>query len=391
MNTTAANPVSILARGVKGAAGSKRAGILADALCRNDGATLSVTATDLEVCAVASIAAPSDSPPAESVVSTATGEPVTDRSPADFPAVGTLDGEIVASLRTTFGTIRRIVDHITPATDSESSRYALGGILLDCEGDGGPAYAVGTDGRRMHIARFSGHATAGATAIVSPRLFSSFVATVKATGKVIGRKSLDSDEVRIAISTRGVEVAWFDDIDGAAARAVCRRMEGRFPDWRRVIGDDASSIPCVVDAGCLAPWCAEVTKATAAAAKAAGAAAVAALPDDQRHGAAVKAVRARAAARGRTEGSHPRGVRLDRDGATGRGCPMRTGGSFPWSVMLDSTFLGEALAAAAAWSETPRVTIHATNGQSVCRLPGGDWDSGRGAGFLAVVMPLAND
>jgi hypothetical protein len=118
---------------------------------------------------------------------------------------------------------------------------------------------------------------------------------------------------------------------------------------------------------------------------------VEALPAEHRTGSSIKAIRARAAARGRTEGSHPRGVRLDRDGAAGRGCSMHTGGAFPWSVMLDSTFLSEALAAAAAWSVTPRVTIHATNAQSAVRIPGGDWTTGRGAGFLAVVMPLAND
>ena len=75
MNTTATSPVSILARGVKGAAGGKRAGILADALARNDGATLSLTATDLEVCAVASIAAPADLPLGASIVSTAKSPP----------------------------------------------------------------------------------------------------------------------------------------------------------------------------------------------------------------------------------------------------------------------------------------------------------------------------
>lgn len=390
MNTTIVNPVSILARGVKGAAGTKRAGILADALARNDGATLSLTATDLEVCAVCSIAAPADLPLGASIVSTATGEPVADRSPDNFPAVGSLDGAIVASLRTTVGEVRRLVDHIAPATDNESSRYALGGILLDWESDGGPAFAVGTDGRRMHIARFASRATAPATAIVSPRLFSVFIAAVKATGKAIGRKVIDDDAVTITISTQGVEVAWFDDIDGALAKSACRRMEGRFPDWRRVISDDAPSTPSVVDAGCLAPWCAGVTKATAAAAKDAAAAAVAALPAEFQ-GADRRAEAKRRSVGGAAAASHPRGVRLDRDGASGRGCAMTAGGSFPWSIMLDSTFLGEALAGAAAWIASPRVTIHATNGQSAVRIPGGDWEIGRGAGFLAVVMPLAND
>lgn len=390
MNTTAISPVSILARGVKGAAGAKRAGILADALARNDGATLSLTATDLEVCVVASIAAPADLPLGASIVSTATGEPVADRSPDNFPAVGSLDGAIVASIRTTVGEVRRLVDHIAPATDNESSRYALGGILLDWESDGGPAFAVGSDGRRMHIARFSSRATAPATAIVSPRLFLAFLSAVKATGKVIGRKSLDADAVTITISTQGVEVAWFDDIDGALAKTVCRRMEGRFPEWRRVVADDAPPTPCVVDAGCFAPWCAEVTRATAAAAKAAGAAAVAALPAEF-HGADRRAEAKRRSVGGAAAASHLRGVRLDRAGAAGRGCAMTAGGSFPWSIMLDSAFLSEALAAAAAWSDSPRVTIHATNGQSAVRIPGGDWETGRGAGFLAVVMPLAND
>jgi len=157
-----------------------------------------------------------------------------------------------------------------------------------------------------------------------------------------------------------------------------------------VIDDESPAIPCDVDAGCLGPWCAEVTKATAAAAKLAGAAAVEALPAEH-HRADRRAEAKRRSVGGAAAASHPRGVRLDRDGAAGRGCSMHTGGSFPWSVMLDSTFLGGALAAAAAWSATPRVTIHATDAQSAVRIPGGDWTTGRGAGFLAVVMPLAND
>jgi hypothetical protein len=253
MNTTAISLVSILARGVKGAAGTKRHG-LHYALVRNDGATLSVTTTDMEVCAVASISAPADLPLGASIVSTVTGEPVADRYPEDYPAVGSLDGAIVASLRTTFGEVRRLVDHIAPACDDESSRYALGGILLDWEGAGSPAFAVGTDGRRMHIARFSSHATAAATAIVSPRLFSAFVAAVKATGKVIGRKSLDADGITITISAQGVEVAWFDDIDGSLVKTVCRLMEGRFPTWRWVVADDAGNVGHTSDAGCLGPW-----------------------------------------------------------------------------------------------------------------------------------------
>jgi hypothetical protein len=388
MNTTAISPVSILARGVKGAAGTKRAGILADALCRNDGATLSLTATDLEVCAVASIDAPADLPLGASIVSTATGEPVADRSPGDFPAVGSLDGEIVACLRTTVGEVRRLVDHIAPATDNESSRYALGGILLDWEGNGSPAFAVGTDGRRMHIARFSGHATAPATAIVSPRLFSAFIAAVKATGRATGRKVFDDDTVTITISTQGVAVEGTGLL--ADVRTICRLMEGRFPAWRWVVADDAAKIGHASDAGCLGPWCVAVVKDTAAAAKAAGAAAVAALPAEFQGGGR-RAEAKRRSVGGAAAASHPRGVRLDRDGATALGCPRRTGVAFPWTVSVDPAFLGEALAAAAAWSGVPRVTIHAVNAQSAIRIPGGDWETGRGAGFLAVVMPLAND
>lgn len=387
MTTAIFNPVSILARGVKGAAAGKRAGILADALVSNDDTCLTVTATDLEVCAVASIPSPADFTPGRSIVSTATGEPVAERSPDDFPAVGTLDGDTVATIRTTFGEVVRMADHLLPAVDSESSRYALGGVLIDCEGAGAPAFAVATDGRRMHVARFANAATGAGTAIVSPRLLTAFVAAAKATARAAGRKApAAGDAVTLTLSTGGASLAWVCG-DGHAA-TIARRMEGRFPDWRRVIGDEPDNVACTVDAARLVPFLRQVTKATTAAAKAAGDAAVESLPAGFR-GRDRRSESKQRSARGHAETNHPKGVRLDATGATGRGCPLHDAGTaFPWPICMDATFLADALAGAAAWNGLPAVTIRGTDGQSATRIYG---TGAGGASFLAVVMPLAAD
>lgn len=386
MPTTTASPASILARALRPFAGRTREGILHHALRRCDGATLSVTATDLSVAGIVSIAAPADHPTGAAIVATASGEPVTDRSPDDFPAVGSLDGAIVATIRTTLSEIERIAAHVVPATDDESSRYALGGVLLDCVGDGGPAHAVATDGRRMHVARFACSATDAATAIVPPRLFPGIVAAARAAARAGGRGRVSPDDtVTLTITTQAVEAAWHDDLSGALARVVARRIEGRFPAWRRVVEIDADATPCDAPAA-LGEWCAEVVTATAAARKAAGEAAADALPagaTDARR----RAVRAAA------ETAHPHGVQLTRtEGAAGRGCALTFGAvRCPWTIALDATYAAQAIAGAVAWNDAPRATIRATDSHRAAWVASDSWHLRGGSAFLAVVMPLAQD
>lgn len=401
MTTAIFNPVSILARGVKGAAAGKRSGILNHALLRGGDSAVSVSATDLEVYSEVSIAAPPCFACPPTIVSTATGEPVAGHTPADFPAVGSLDAEIVATIRSTFGELSRIADHLLPAIDSESSRYALGGVLLDCVGANSPAYIVATDGRRMHVARFASQATGtGPVAvIVSPRLFTGLIAAARAAARAAGRRAPAADDcVWIDVTATGARINWYargeDGGTNANATTICRAIEGRFPNWRMVIDADPRGfdVSGTANGPRLAEWCREVSKATRAAARAAGDAAVAALPADVREGTGRHCVSKVRNAREGAEGRVLRGVTLDANGATARGVAMHDDGRvYPWTVTLDPVFLADAMDAAAAWNGYPAVTVHGTDGQSAVRIIGGDWEKLTGAGLLAVVMPLAND
>ncbi len=70
---------------------------------------------------------------------------------------------------------RELVRRTVFATDTESTRYALGGVLLEVDGD--TITAVATDGRRLACMKsegksVNGYQTVGATAIVPAKTLS---------------------------------------------------------------------------------------------------------------------------------------------------------------------------------------------------------------------------
>jgi DNA polymerase III sliding clamp (beta) subunit (PCNA family) len=78
--------------------------------------------------------------------------------PLEFPSVATFPTE--ASFELSQPLVRELVRRTVFSTDNESSRYALGGVLLELSTQSSPAsvIAVGTDGRRL--AKMEGPATA---------------------------------------------------------------------------------------------------------------------------------------------------------------------------------------------------------------------------------------
>ena len=65
-----------------------------------------------------------------------------------FPAATAGDARQVGTVEA--GTLADMLRSVLPCTDSESSRYALGGVLLEVAG--GQLHAVATDGRRLGAA-----------------------------------------------------------------------------------------------------------------------------------------------------------------------------------------------------------------------------------------------
>ena len=107
------------------------------------------------------------------------------------------------------------------ATDNESSRYALGGVLLEMEGE--TIVAVGTDGRRLAkmegAMSIVGKPNAGGQTIVPSRSM-----------QLIDRM-LPDDETKIKIAAETNDLT----LEEPGGVFYTRLVEGRFPPWRDVI------------------------------------------------------------------------------------------------------------------------------------------------------------
>ena len=122
------------------------------------------------------------------------------------------------------------------ATDNESSRYALGGVLVQWKS--GMLAFVGTDGRRLCAAEVEVDQATDDVSIVVPR---------KAVD-VLCRLAKHADAVQL--SHLGSELV--ATVDGTAVRA--RLVEGRFPRWEDVT-PDRTVTPSLVVVGTLLHAC----------------------------------------------------------------------------------------------------------------------------------------
>lgn len=118
--------------------------------------------------------------------------------------------------------LKEMIKRTLFATDAESSRYALGGILLEIEDD--KIIAVGTDGRRLatmrgSIGRVGDPSTAVNATIVPSRAMN-----------LIERLIPDDDTmVQLAPRTNDLLLRVADGV------FYTRLVEGRFPKWRDVL------------------------------------------------------------------------------------------------------------------------------------------------------------
>jgi DNA polymerase-3 subunit beta len=140
-------------------------------------------------------------------------------NPDEFPLVAGFDENKYHVLQTRL--FREMIRRTVFATDAESSRFALGGVLLEM--DESRVTAVGTDGRRLARMEglgeaIGGHQTSGASTIVPTRAI-----------QLIERALGDQDET-VDIAARA------NDLLVRTLRAVIytRLVEGRYPNWRQV-------------------------------------------------------------------------------------------------------------------------------------------------------------
>lgn len=140
-------------------------------------------------------------------------------NPDEFPAVSEFEEQKYHVIATRL--FREMVKRTVFATDAESSRFALGGVLLEMQGN--EVIAVGTDGRRLARMQGSGeavgdHQTSGSSTIVPTRAIQ------------LIERALDDRDESVEVAARS------NDLLVRTPRGVIysRLVEGRYPNWRQV-------------------------------------------------------------------------------------------------------------------------------------------------------------
>ena len=141
-------------------------------------------------------------------------------NPDEFPVVAPFEEEKFHEVPARL--LKELIRRTLFATDTESSRYALGGVLLEMAEN--TITAIGTDGRRLAkmdgpAHSIQGHQTSDAQTIVSTQSM-----------QLIDRALSDDDaEIQIAAGANDIQ------IKSPRATIFSRLVEGRFPKWQEVI------------------------------------------------------------------------------------------------------------------------------------------------------------
>jgi len=262
--------------------------------------------------------------------------------PLEFPSVATFPADACFELSQPL--VRELVRRTVFSTDNESSRYALGGVLLELSTQSSPAsvIAVGTDGRRL--AKMEGPATAkdGSPSDAQP--------IVPARAMQLMERCLSDASMPVQIAVRTSEIL----VKTGPTTISARLVEGRFPRWRDVFPDrpDASQVKIVAG-----PLLAAVRQA-------------AIVTSEQSKGVDFSFEPGQLVLSGRSAESGESRIEL----------PIEHAGPVV-KIKLDPRFLSEFLR---VLDGAATVTLELTDAQSACVCRTGD-------GYGYVIMPLAAD
>ncbi len=148
-------------------------------------------------------------------------------NPDEYPSVVGFEEESYHEIPARL--FREMIRRTSFATDPDSSRFALGGVLFEMNQE--EVLAVGTDGRRL--ARMlgqgksvGGHQTNGSTTIVPTRSLS------------LMERSISEKEEVVHVAARQNDIL----IRTSRSTIYSRLVEGRYPNWRLVIPNRTDSI-----------------------------------------------------------------------------------------------------------------------------------------------------
>lgn len=141
-------------------------------------------------------------------------------NPAEFPSVADFTGQPCHTIAA--GTLRQMIRRTLFATDTESTRYALGGVLVELKGDS--ITMAATDTRRLSVVK--GQCTAGeAPAVENP------APVVPSKAMQLIERSLSNEAEVVSLAIRQNDVL----VKTTTATIYSRLVEGRFPKYQDVI------------------------------------------------------------------------------------------------------------------------------------------------------------
>ena len=141
------------------------------------------------------------------------------QDPEEFPEVASFDEEDFYEVHA--NVFKELIKRTLFATDSESSRYALGGVLLEMSDK--TVIAVGTDGRRL--AKMEG----SIEKVGNPKPETATI--VPSRAMQLMERILPEGDTKVQISTRANDLL----MKGPSGVFYTRLVEGRFPKWRDVL------------------------------------------------------------------------------------------------------------------------------------------------------------
>ena len=142
------------------------------------------------------------------------------QNPDEFPEVALFEEEKFHEVPALL--LRELVRRTVFATDVESTRYALGGVMLEMEED--RITAVGTDGRRLAKMDGPAHAVGGHQSVEAQTI-------VPTRAMQLLERAISADDAEIQLAARANDVL----VKSPRATIFSRLVEGRFPKWRDVI------------------------------------------------------------------------------------------------------------------------------------------------------------
>lgn len=149
------------------------------------------------------------------------------QNPDEFPAVAGFEEEKFHKVSA--ASFRNAIHRTLFATDTESSRYALGGVLLEMEAD--KITAVATDGRRLARMEISGQSVGG-------HVTGETMTIVPQRSMQLIERTLADEEGDIDVAARPNDVL----IKTSKTTVYSRLVEGRFPKWRDVFPQRSQAV-----------------------------------------------------------------------------------------------------------------------------------------------------